>query len=258
MSVTVDQWPLNATLTAGADAFDFTPDADFYGPTSWTYRITGTGGTASADVVVVVLSSIEAVSGRWAVRRPHSGDPCSLGDGSELGLYSREDRFFRLCDFTGSGVRQCQDWPVPSSVTVGPYALPLIGDWDQDGWDEPALFDPDTGLIRRFDYGVSCINSDPCLDDEGAWDPGLAETEMPIAVPGVEGQQILGYDWHQRQITSGALAGMTLPVTNRTWPEVGDWSGLGDGHLLGEWDGVAEIFSYLIDSSGQGSSSLHP
>ncbi|MEM8994835.1 MAG: Ig-like domain-containing protein [Acidobacteriota bacterium] len=257
MSVTVDQWPLDGTLTPGASAFDFTPDADYYGPTTFTYRITGTNGTASADVVVVVISSIEAVSGRWSVRRPHSGPACSLGDGSEIGFYFREDRTFRLCDFTGSDVGHCEDWPVPSSVAVGDRALPLFGDWDQDGWDEPALFDPDTGLIERFDYGVGCITTGPCLDHDGTWDPGLAETEMPIAVPGVSGQQVLGYDWHLRQITSGAPPGQSVPVTNPTWPEVGDWSGL-DGPLLGEWDGSTETFHFLIDGSGAGSSTLQP
>ncbi|MCG8459036.1 MAG: hypothetical protein MI919_22395 [Holophagales bacterium] len=226
---------------------------------TFAYQLTDSTGTSVAVVEVVIVPSMQPVAGRWPVERPHPGQPCSDGDGSEIGFYDATADHFVLCDFQGGGVRDCKRWIVPSvgsSSTGTPgHRLPVIGDWDGDGWDQPGLFDPDTAELELFDYGEPC-RGEMCLVSAGFVATGLGRTEYPLSAPGSAGTALAGYDWVVSRLMSGSGAGMEIDWSAPApWPVLADWFGTGTP-LLGEWSSEIWTFRFLGDPDGVTSNSL--
>ena len=120
-------------------------------------RVAVVGIVAAAVLGVVVVGGLEAVSRRHPVRCPRQealdvpagaheleadlgGDGCDVPivwDGRVMQVQLRGDAAPRRYDFASAG------------ATRRSGAL-LIGDWDCDGADSPAFYDPSTGRIHYF------------------------------------------------------------------------------------------------------------
>lgn len=215
-AVEIVRGPKRGSLSPTEGGFLYQRLDPSFGVDSFVYRLLADGTGADATATVTLRSSPQRfpLAGRWPTESCHDETclvTCEPGDQAELGWYDRTTRTFNLCDWDGgANIKLCARLRVPRSVDPG--SLPLVIDWDGDGWDEPALQNPQTGTILF-------------LEDSGAPCPG----ECPYL-----GNCLTAVGDHST-LAGSASATRKLPLSGR-------WSLQDNEDRLGVYDPVAGVF----------------
>lgn len=147
----------------GATDFFYTASA-VLAPTwdSFTYKPVGSAvGTKPAQVKIRVQPVRRPIAGRWQTLTCNEDSCESTGDyghGVEIGWYHSISAVFELCDWQVGSLQTCRSLAVPDAYKSAGLE-PLVGDWDGDTWDEPAVYDPVTGALHLFDLVAKSAES---------------------------------------------------------------------------------------------------
>ncbi|MEO1088062.1 MAG: hypothetical protein AAFY88_27835, partial [Acidobacteriota bacterium] len=239
-----------------------------YGELAFTYELQSTvGASAVVTSVVSLVPALQPVTGDWESMLTSPSDDsenafgfgggrpiCEIGDGAEIGWYQSRRATFMLCDFTGGFLpERCTEWRTPAAALgpVSDFRIARVADWDGDGVDEPALYDPTLGELQTFDYGT-CYGSICYLQASALLTVGA---DGAMGLPGDWQAGVFGFSTYrllssQFTDTAGQITTWGAP-TLEARPVVGDWTNNATDSL-GLWhDSTAELH-YLADSTGQG------
>lgn len=221
---------------------------------SFTYKPLGSApGVTPARVAIRVQPARRPIGGRWQTFTCHeSSCPLTgdLGEGAEIGWYHSVTAVFELCDWQDTQLVDCRSVAVPPAYKSSGLE-PLVGDWDGDTWDEPAVFDPASGTLHLFDL---------VMDGEGEALPdklvllasGLVAPKGSLAVTGVFETDaapvpVERFGWFDR-----AAEGFWLerPTGAFRWVEFKGGSGQQEP-VAGDWygDGLDDLGLWHPDSS---------
>lgn len=137
--------PDHGSLVCGFASCSYQPDDGWYGVDGFRYGVsTQTAGYAGdARVEVWVSPLVTPLAGDWN------------GDGlTDLGWFHAErlDFHFALLERQGDLLRVGETSCARSGLPDGAEgSVPLAGDWDGDGDDEVAVFDPRSRTFHQFD-----------------------------------------------------------------------------------------------------------
>ena len=268
--VRIVEAPRRGHLTPTVYGFEYQQTGLFLGLDAFSYEVVDSG-EVSAPVQVTLRFVLESqpLAGRWPT--PTCNETacpvsCAAGETFELGWYHRDIQTFELCDWHG-GLEfgnDCVDYQVPIAVAKGGF--PLVFDWDNDGWDEPALHDWQNGRVLFFeDSGAPCPGEEKgrCLQlaetlDLGASLGTAGRHAWPLAqqwsAAGVligQADTLAAYDSVQELLHQGFDAG-TFAATDPfehgfgSVPMIGDW--LGNGiETIAVWDDGKEKLLKMVD-----------
>lgn len=279
-SIKIAAEPRRGSLRSTADGFAYQPDEPFFGVDVFSYELLD-GGELSGHAAVTIRFVLESqpLAGRWPT--PTCNDvacPASCDDGRsfELGWYHRDIQVFQLCDWQGeSGIGDCVDYQVPFAVASG--GTPLIIDWDDDGWDEPALQDWSNDRVLLFeDSGAPCPGEEKgrCLalakvhdlapslgaSNRHAWP--AAQRWMSPGSTGGSRDVLSAYDsldgqLHQAFDGSAFSEAAAFDHGLGSVAVIGDWLG-GGVESIGIWNHGHRSFSWWADHLGSGVVDFEP
>lgn len=228
----------------GGPLFSYTPDPGFTGYDLFTYRLElDTGVLLEADVHLWVSPLTVPLAGDWD------------GDGEEdLGWFhaQRSELFF----FTFRREPAAGPWTandptcarLPSGLKSTGW-IPIAGDWDGDGDDDPGAFDPAGQRVHLFVPGKRAelqpyatlslpVDATRSLPVVGNWD-GLDSAPDRVGLYFPDNGRFVLLD-HQ-QPTPAILADFTFVAGAGEWlPVAGDW----DSDTIAStalWDSVARV-----------------
>lgn len=125
------------------DSYLYSPNPNFIGidRLSFTGKVATGTRPQTFQVEIQVLPESLPVTGRFFP---------GLGEG--VGMYRTRDQSFDLCtSFDGLGYLHCVRAPVTGLTG---YFLPVVGDWDGDGYQVPSLFDPATATLHLLTWSA--------------------------------------------------------------------------------------------------------
>ena len=251
VSTTQDQLILHAErLTAGEYPFHYELQS-------------ASGDSGVVRSVISLVPKVQPMAGNWSflfaqgAGGEESTGECSLGDGAELGFYQGPTGTFTLCDFYGVGpLKDCVHWQTPEAAQGlhpdGDFRLAMAADWDGDGVDEPALYDPESGELQTYEYTNFCSQGS-CL--VAGQQISLKDTQDVLPLVGHWRSGAL--EFASYDLLAGELTGPDdqvidfQPAGLEARPVAGAWVG-GALDTLGIWDHLAHQLHFLTDSNGSG------
>ncbi|MEM9558057.1 MAG: hypothetical protein AAGC60_27620 [Acidobacteriota bacterium] len=260
------------------NGFVYTTDAPFLGVDSFTYRlVSGSTTSPTARVTLRFVARFHPLAGRWPTRTCNAQgcpDSCTDGEGSEIGFYDRREFTFSLCDWLGGPhLTACKLLQVPADLRPTEGGMPLMLDWDGDGWDEPALHDPSTGTVHIFSrtpvlcpVGEKKVCLEPVAHLDLATVLGAAAHHVtPFADNASEtttssGASLAAYDsiaglvylgLGADGLTANSISGTPFDHGAGALAVRGAWSEPGR-ETLGLWSPTRRSFAYQADDTGTG------
>lgn len=241
---------LDTQWVEGKRIFTYTPNPHFYGRDHLTYRI----GGSQAHVLLNVSPPRVPILGRWPTRDCHPVDdgeaPCqtlsTFGHGMEIGWYDSASAFFHLCDWQDGVAIECVDLDIPNGEPTDPVGwTPLVLDIDGDNWDELAIHNPISGVMRLFavipeattqaapgqllEIGEINHGEPGDLPLAGHWVPTESRSQLGLYSFGGDPAATLGE--LIVDIDSGQLLHVATPELERPWALAGDWLDRGNDQV---------------------------
>lgn len=262
VALEIVSWPekgvLSLEVTGGATTLTYTATSTDPQDT-FSYRLAGATSTSNVAEVTIRVTSRLPVAGHWQIG---TCDPASA-DG--LGWYDVPTATFTLCELNLQGegpedrLAACQELP---AGVAGLGWMPLVGDWDDDGWDDVGLRRESDGEMIRFE--LSECNSNTLMTLGNA----VAGRSGDLAITGHWNvlDELAFYRRSDQKFVFDATSSGTailMPLTFGDpawlpWPAAGDWDRDG-GETVALYDQATGDFHYTNDLEPGGTlETFHP